>query len=53
MQRCIRQEERMQSAAGLADVGDVGGSGKDAERICAEENNLHLVDGQWYSGSDH
>lgn len=53
MQRCIRQEERMQSAAGLDGVGDVGGSGRDAERICAEKNNLHLVDGQWYSGSDH
>lgn len=52
MQRCIKQEERMQSAGGLAGVGDVGGSGRDAERICAEKNGLHLVDGQWYSGSE-
>ena len=52
MQRCIKQEQRMQSAGGLAGMADVGNSGKDAERICAERNNLHLVDGEWYSGSD-
>lgn len=35
MQRCIRQEERMQAAGGLAGVADVGDTGKDAERLCA------------------
>ncbi len=52
MQRCIKQEQRMQSAGGLAGMADVGNSGQDAERICADKNNLRLVDGEWYSGSE-
>jgi hypothetical protein len=51
MQRCIKQEERMQSAGGLAGVGDVGSAGTDAEKLCAQKNNLHWQDGNWYSGS--
>jgi hypothetical protein len=52
MQRCINQEQRMQSAGGLAGLADVGSSGVDAERLCAEKNNLHKRDGAWYSGRD-
>jgi hypothetical protein len=52
MQRCINQEQRMQTAGGLGGLGDVGSSGEDAERLCAEKNNLHLRDGKWYSGRD-
>jgi hypothetical protein len=52
MQRCIKQEERMQAAGGLGGVVDAGSSGVDAETLCAQRNNLHLVDGEWYSGSD-
>ena len=52
MQRCIKQEERMQAAGGLAGVGDVGASGEDAEAICARKNDLRRVDGEWYSGSE-
>jgi hypothetical protein len=49
MQRCIKEEERMQAGGGLAGLADVGSSGADAERLCAEKNNLHLRDGKWYS----
>lgn len=52
MQRCIKQEERMEAAGGLAGLGGVGGSGEDAEKLCAQKNNLHLQDGKWYSGRD-
>jgi hypothetical protein len=50
MQQCIRQEQRMEAAGGLAGVGGVGSSGEDAQRLCAVKNNLHLQDGEWYSG---
>ena len=50
MQQCIRQEQRMEAAGGLAGVGGVGNSGADAEKLCADKNNLHLQDGKWYSG---
>lgn len=36
MQRCINQEQRMQSTGGLAGLADVGSAGVDAERLCAE-----------------
>jgi hypothetical protein len=49
MQRCINQEQRMQSAGGLAGIGDVGSGGGDAESLCAEKNNLYKQDGKWYS----
>ena len=52
MQRCINQEERMQGTGGVAGLGDVGSSGVDAERLCAEKNNLYLRDGKWYSNQD-
>lgn len=52
MQRCIRQEERMEAAGGLAGVGGVGGSGADAERLCAQKNNLYLRDGEWHRNDD-
>ena len=52
MQRCIKQEERMQAAGGLAGVADVGDSGKDAERLCAQKNNLYLQDGEWRNKED-
>ncbi len=49
MQRCINQEQRMQSTGGLAGLADVGGAGVDAERLCAEKNKLYERDGKWYS----
>lgn len=52
MQRCIKQEERMQAAGGLGGLGDVGGSGVDAERLCADKNKLYLRDGKWYDRRD-
>jgi type II secretory pathway pseudopilin PulG len=52
MQRCINQEQRMQSTGGLAGVADVGSSGADAEKLCAEKNNLYKRDGDWYSRND-
>jgi len=48
MQRCINQEQRMQGAGALGGVGDVGSSGQDAERVCAEKNHLYKQDGNWY-----
>ena len=52
MQRCIKEEERMQTAGGVAGVGDVGSAGVDAERVCAEKNKLYLQDGKWYNNKD-
>ena len=52
MQRCMNQEKRMQGAGGLAGVGDVGSTGVDAEKLCAEKNNLYQRDGNWYSKRD-
>lgn len=52
MQRCIKQEERMQSAGGLAGIADVGDSGKDAEKLCAQKHKLHLQDGEWHNNYD-
>lgn len=48
MQRCINEEQRMQSTGGLAGVAEVGSTGADAERVCAEKNNLYEQDGNWY-----
>jgi hypothetical protein len=52
MQQCIHQEQRMQSAGGLAGLADVGNSGEDAERLCARKNRLVERDGGWYSEQD-
>lgn len=52
MQRCINQEQRMQSVGGLAGVAEVGSSGVDAERLCAEKNGLYQRDGGWYRKQD-
>ena len=52
MQLCIKEEERMQAAGGVAGVGDVGSAGADAERLCAQKNKLYLQDGKWYSNKD-
>lgn len=52
MQRCIKQEERMQASGGLGGLGDVGSSGVDAERLCAEKNKLYLQDGKWHDRRD-
>ena len=52
MQQCINQEQRMQSTGGLAGLADVGGGGVDAEKPCAEKNNLYKQDGNWYSRKD-
>ena len=52
MQRCIKEEERMQAAGGVAGLGDVGSAGADAERVCAEKNNLSLQDGKWHRRGD-
>jgi hypothetical protein len=47
MQRCINQEQRMQSAGGLAGIGDVGSGGGDAESLCGGKSNLDKEDGKW------
>lgn len=52
MQRCINQEQRMQSTGGLAGVADVGSSGVDAERLCAEKNGLYKRDDGWHRKQD-
>ena len=52
IQQCVNQEQRMQSAGGLAGLADVGSAGVDAERLCAEKNNLYKRDGNWYSRKD-
>jgi hypothetical protein len=52
MQRCIKEEERMQASGGVAGLGDVGSAGADAESVCAEKNNLYLQDGKWHSRGD-
>jgi len=52
MQRCINEEQRMQSTGGLAGLGDVGSAGVDAEKLCAEKNNLYERDGNWYKKQD-
>lgn len=52
MQRCIKQEERMQTAGGLGGLGDVGSSGADAEQLCADKNKLYQRDGKWYDRRD-
>jgi hypothetical protein len=52
MQRCINEEQRMQATGGMAGLGDVGSSGVDAERLCAEKNNLYARDGNWYNRKD-
>ena len=52
MQRCINQEQRMQSTGGLAGLAEVGSTGVDAERLCAEKNNLYKRDGNWHSRKD-
>ena len=52
IQRCINQEQRMQSAGALGGVADVGSGGVDAERLCAEKNHLEKRDGDWYDRRD-
>jgi hypothetical protein len=52
MQRCINQEQRMQSTGGLGGLADVGSSGADAESLCAEKNGLYKRDGHWYRRQD-
>ncbi len=52
MQRCMNQEQRMQSTGGLAGLADVGSGGEDAERLCAAKNHLYKRDGHWYRKSD-
>jgi hypothetical protein len=53
MQRCIKKEERMQATGGLTGLADVGSSGWDAERLCAEKNSLYLRGGKWHNKQDH
>jgi hypothetical protein len=48
MGRCIAREKHMEAAAGLAGLADVGSTGKDAEKVCADENSLSKVDGEWH-----
>jgi hypothetical protein len=38
----------MQSTGGLAGLADVGSAGTDAEKLCADKNNLYTRDGNWY-----
>jgi len=49
MKRCITREKHMEASAGLAGLGDVGSTGEDAEKLCADENRLYKSDGKWYS----
>ena len=48
MQRCIAREKHMEAAGGLAGLGDVGSTGEDAEKVCADEYSLYKSDGKWY-----
>ena len=52
MQRCINEEQRMQATGGLAGVADVGSTGANAEKVCAEKNNLYERDGNWHNKRD-
>ena len=52
MQRCVNQEQRMQSAGGMAGLADVGSAGADAESLCAEKNGLYQRDGHWHRKQD-
>jgi hypothetical protein len=52
MQRCMNQEERMEAIGGLAGVTEVGSSGNDAEKFCADKNHLFKRDGHWYCSED-
>lgn len=52
MQRCINQEQRMQSTGGLAGLADVGSAGVDAERLCASKHGLEKRDGAWRRKAD-
>jgi len=38
----------MEAASGLAGLGDVGSTGEDAEKLCADEYNLYKSDGAWF-----
>lgn len=49
MQRCINHEKRLETAANIGGLVDIGSSGKDAEQLCADKNNLYLRDGSWYN----
>ena len=49
LQRCMIHERRMQSAGGIAGVADIGSSGGDVEKVCADEYDLEKRDGRWYS----
>jgi len=48
MKRCIAHEKHMEGAGGLAGLSDVGSTGKDAEKLCADENRLINIDGEWH-----
>ena len=48
IQQCIKQEQRMQSAGGVGGLADVGSSGEDAERVCADKHGFVERDGQWH-----
>lgn len=52
MQRCVNQEQRMQSTGGLAGLADVGSAGVDAERLCAAKYGLEKRDGEWHRKAD-
>lgn len=46
MAKCMRREQTMTAAGGMAGVPANGG---DAEQYCADQHNLYKKDGQWYS----
>jgi len=48
MQRCIAREKHKEAAGGLAGLGDVGSTGEDAEKLCADEYSLYKSNGEWY-----
>lgn len=36
----------------IGGLGDVGSSGADAERLCADKNKLYQRDGKWHDRRD-
>jgi hypothetical protein len=46
MERCMHRESSMNTAAGMAGVGDIA---DDGNKLCAEKYDLYFDEGQWRS----
>jgi len=46
MDRCIKRERSITAGAGMLG-GDSGGG--DPEKLCAQQHNMYMEDGQWLS----